>query len=98
MTRRIVVLIASLLAMALAAAGIQLFVPEGNTYTLTADVAQAPNLFEGGRVMVRGVQVGEITSVVPNQSSVRLTLEINSDVEVPADAELAVIPITVISD
>lgn len=98
MTRRIAVLIASLLAMAMTAAGIQLLAPERDTYTLTADVVQAPNLFEGGRVMVRGVQVGEITSVVPNENSVRLTLEVDSDVEVPADANLAVIPITVISD
>ena len=30
------------------------------TYTITAEVEQAPNLFEQGRVMVRGVEVGTI--------------------------------------
>lgn len=98
MTRRIVVFVSSLLALVLAAASIRLAMPAADTYTFTADVAQAPNLFEGGRVMVRGVQVGEITSVVPDEDRVRLTLEIDREVEVPADATLAVIPITVISD
>lgn len=68
------------------------------TYTVTADVEQAPNLFAGGRVMVRGVEVGEITQVEPRPDGVRVTIEIREDVDVPADATLSVIPITVISD
>ena len=68
------------------------------TYTVTADIEQAPNLFAGGRVMVRGVEVGEITSVEPSAGGVRVTIEIHEEVEIPADATLSVIPITVISD
>lgn len=68
------------------------------TYTVTADVESAPNLFEGGRVMVRGVEVGEITRVEPRAGSVRLTLEIRDDIKVPAKARLSVVPITVIAD
>lgn len=68
------------------------------TYTVTADIEQAPNLFAGGRVMVRGVEVGEITAVEPSAEGVRVTIEINEEVEIPADATLSVIPITVISD
>jgi phospholipid/cholesterol/gamma-HCH transport system substrate-binding protein len=71
---------------------------EVSTYTITADVEQAPNLFEGGRVMVRGVEVGSISAVVPRPEGVRLTLEINDDIKVPADARLSVVPITVIAD
>lgn len=70
----------------------------GETYMITADITQAPNLFEGGRVMVRGVDVGRIVGVEPRTEGVRLTLSINSDVPVPANATLAVIPVTVISD
>ena len=68
------------------------------TYSVTADVEQAPNLFEGSRVTVRGVEVGKITDVVPREDFVRVTLEIDGDVLVPADASLSVIPITVIAD
>jgi phospholipid/cholesterol/gamma-HCH transport system substrate-binding protein len=71
---------------------------ETPTYTLTADVEQAPNLFEGGRVMVRGVEVGEITEVDPGPDSVRLTLTLDGSVKVPMDARLSVVPITVIAD
>lgn len=68
------------------------------TYTITADVEQAPNLFENGRVMVRGVEVGEIVAVEPRTEAVRLTIEIRDAVKVPADARLAIVPITVIAD
>lgn len=68
------------------------------TYQVTADVAQAPNLFEGGRVMVRGVDVGAISRVEPRPDGVRLYIEIDEDVPIPAEATLSVVPITVISD
>ena len=72
--------------------------PANETYTVTADVEQAPNLFEGGRVMVRGVEVGTITNVEPRPDAVRVTMEIDEDVKVPADASLSIVPITVIAD
>jgi virulence factor Mce-like protein len=69
-----------------------------STYTITADVAQAPSLFEKGRVMVRGVRVGTITDVEPRQDAVRLTMAIDENVKLPKDAQLSVVPITVIAD
>lgn len=72
--------------------------PKVDTYTVTADVDQAPNLFDGGRVMVRGIEVGKIVGVEPEAGGVRLTMELESDVPVPADASLSVIPVTVIAD
>lgn len=71
---------------------------EGRGITITADVQEAPNLFEGGRVMVRGVEVGRITRVEPRSGSVRLSMEIDDGVRVPLDASLQVVPITVIAD
>lgn len=72
--------------------------PKNEFYTVTADVTQAPNLFAGARVMVRGVDVGKIADVEPFPDHVTLTLEIDEDVPVPADATLAIVPITVIAD
>lgn len=68
------------------------------TYTVTVDVEQAPNLFADGRVMVRGVEIGTITDVTPRPDSVRLTIEIDESVKIPADARLVIVPITVIAD
>ena len=99
MTKKGIAVITGVLLVASAlVAAIQVAAPASDTYTVTADVTQAPNLFEGGRVMVRGVEVGEIVDVEPRPDGVRLTFEIDSDVPVPADASLSVIPITVISD
>lgn len=96
--RRVAGIAAVSLVVVIIAATVLVAMPDLDTYTVTADVEQAPNLFEGGRVMVRGVEVGEIADVEPHEGSVRLTLELEEGVEVPADALLSVIPITVISD
>jgi phospholipid/cholesterol/gamma-HCH transport system substrate-binding protein len=88
--------------LALAVLGVTIWVVDNQgpvgTYRVTADVAQAPNLFEGGRVMVRGVAVGRIVDVEPESDHVRITMEIDDDVKVPENVSLSVIPITVISD
>ncbi|HYP24040.1 MAG TPA: MCE family protein [Actinomycetota bacterium] len=94
-------LISLLTTLALVAAGVATYTltrTEAATYTVTADVAQAPNLFEGGRVAVRGIDVGEIVDVEPRGSAVRVTMEIDESVTVPADARLSIVPITVIAD
>lgn len=96
--RRVAMVVGALLTVAAVIAAYQVMAPAADTYVVTADVTQAPNLFEGGRVMVRGVEVGEIVDVEPRPDGVRLTMEIDSDVAIPAEASLSVIPITVIAD
>lgn len=98
MRARLISLVTTLAVLGAGLAAYTLTRSEGATYTVTADVAQAPNLFEGGRVSVRGIEVGEIVSVEPRGEAVRVTMEIDEDVPVPADARLSVIPITVIAD
>ena len=98
MKARILSLLTTLAVVAAAGGAYALTRSEQPTYTITADVEQAPNLFEGGRVMVRGVQVGDIVDVEPRGDGVRLTMEIDEAVRVPAEARLSVIPITVIAD
>jgi phospholipid/cholesterol/gamma-HCH transport system substrate-binding protein len=98
MIRRLVSIV---VAAAVVVAGVVVFRsvrPEPEVYTLTADVVQAPNLFEDGRVMVRGVEVGRITEVEPRPDAVRITMEIDAGTKIPSDARLTVVPITVIAD
>ena len=91
--------IITFLVVAIVASGVYLTMGGGpGTYTITADVVQAPSLFENGRVMVRGVRVGTITDVEPRPEGVRLTMQIEDGVDLPADASLNVVPITVIAD
>lgn len=92
--------IASTVAFAVVAVSAGFIFSQGGSdrFRVTADVEQAPNLFAGGRVMVRGVEVGKILEVEPRPDAVRVTMEIDKGVSIPADAELLVIPITVISD
>jgi phospholipid/cholesterol/gamma-HCH transport system substrate-binding protein len=98
MRARVFSVVVAILVAAAVLAGFTIAAPADDGYTITADVIQAPNLFAGGRVMVRGVEVGEITAVEPRPEGVRLTLDIQEGVKVPADATLSVVPITVIAD
>jgi phospholipid/cholesterol/gamma-HCH transport system substrate-binding protein len=92
-------LITAFVVVAVVAAGsVYVLSDDKPTYTITAAVEQAPNLFEQGRVMVRGVEVGEIVAVEPDVDSVQVTMEIDETVKIPADAELTIVPITVIAD
>jgi virulence factor Mce-like protein len=95
---RLISLLTTLALVAGGAGAYALTRSEQATYTVPADVEQAPNLFEGGRVAVRGIEVGAITSVVPRGSGVRVTMEIEEGVRVPAGARLTIVPITVIAD
>jgi virulence factor Mce-like protein len=48
--------------------------------------------------MVRGVEVGRITDVEPREDVVRITMELQDGIDLPADAHLSIVPITVIAD
>ena len=96
--KRLISMLVTIAVLAAAGGAYVLTREEKEFFTVTADVEQAPNLFDGGRVMVRGVQVGAITEVTPGEDAVRLTIEIEKGTDIPADARLAVVPITVIAD
>lgn len=98
MRSKLISLVVALAVAGGAAAAFSLTGSSAPTYTVTAEIEQAPNLFEGGRVMIRGVEVGKLTGVRPGVDGVHLTMEIQEGAKIPADAELLVVPITVISD
>ncbi|MBW8487353.1 MCE family protein [Actinomadura parmotrematis] len=54
------------------------------TYRLTAYFAKAPSLYADSRVKVMGADSGTITAVKDEQTRVRVELEIDRDVPVPA--------------
>ena len=92
-------LVAPLLVLGLAVSGCGVVPGVGSdTITVTALLPDSAGLFEGNDVGVLGVPVGQVTSIEPDGSVVRVELEIDADREVPADAVAAVIARSVATD
>ncbi|MEJ2856731.1 MULTISPECIES: MCE family protein [unclassified Saccharothrix] len=65
---------------------------------VTAYFTAAVGVYEGSDVRVLGVKVGEVVGVVPEGGSVRVELEIDHDVDVPADARAVVVSPNIVAD
>jgi phospholipid/cholesterol/gamma-HCH transport system substrate-binding protein len=70
----------------------------GGTMTVTALMADSAGLFVGNDVGVLGVPVGKVTSIKPEGTHVRVTMSIDSDQPVPADAGAVVVARSVATD
>lgn len=66
--------------------------------TVTAHFPRAVSVYEGTDVRILGVNVGRVTSVVPEGSSVRVEIEYDAEHKVPADAQAAIITPTLVAD
>lgn len=66
--------------------------------TVKAHLADSAGLFVGNDVGVLGVTVGEITSIEPEGDRVVVTMQIDADQAVPADAGAAVVARSVATD
>ncbi|MFD0683194.1 MCE family protein [Actinomadura fibrosa] len=62
----------------------------GGSYRLTVYFAKAPSLYEDSRVKVMGADAGTITSVTDERNRVRVELDVDRDVPVPADVHAAI--------
>ncbi|MCA1839226.1 MAG: MCE family protein [Actinomycetota bacterium] len=71
---------------------------ENNTYRVTAYFEKTIGLFVRSDVRVLGVAVGKVVSVEPQGTSVRVVMQIASNVGVPKRATATIVPISLISD
>ncbi|SNS53256.1 MCE family protein [Rhodococcoides kyotonense] len=69
-----------------------------DSLTVTADFAYIDGIYPGSPVRVLGVPVGTVDAVDPQGSSVRVTMSVTSDIDIPADAEAFVMNPSVVSD
>ena len=69
-----------------------------DTYQVTAYFTKAIGLFPKSDVDILGVPVGEVESVEPIGSKVRVVMNISKEHKLPADAFAQIVPISVISD
>jgi len=70
----------------------------GEKITVTAYFADSAGLFVGNDVGVLGVPVGKVTDIEPEGDRVKVTLEIDADRAVPADAGALVVARSVATD
>jgi len=70
----------------------------GGKMKITALMSDSAGLFVGNDVGILGVPVGKVTAIDPDGENVRVTLEVDSDQPVPADAGAVVVARSVATD
>ncbi|GAB3194320.1 MCE family protein [Geodermatophilus arenarius] len=65
---------------------------------VTAYFGQAVGVYPGGDVRVLGIDVGEITDVVPMGDRVRVDMLVDDEYDIPADADAVVLAPSLVSD
>lgn len=92
MTRRALTLLGAALAVVLLAAGAQLgYRAAFGPWRVTAVFSSATAVYEGDDVRVAGVKVGRIAAIRPAGTTAEMTLEVDRDVRIPADARAVVV-------
>ncbi|UMG92310.1 MCE family protein [Nocardioides sp. TF02-7] len=93
--RRVVALVVVLVA---AAAVLNVASTPAEHRTVVAHFPRAVSVYEGTDVRILGVNVGEVTSVVPAGNSVRVEMEYDAGYDVPADAKAVIVTPTLVAD
>jgi phospholipid/cholesterol/gamma-HCH transport system substrate-binding protein len=75
-----------------------LIFPGGGSRNVTAHFDRAVAVYPGTDLRVMGVQVGEVTAVVPDGNSVRVEMRYDSKYKLPAGAKAAVVTPTLVAD
>ena len=83
--------------MVVAALGWVVLRPAGGI-ALTAYFGEAVGVYEGSSVRILGVDVGEITEVVPEGDRVRVEMMIDDDIQIPEQASAAIVAPSLVSD
>lgn len=96
MTRRLLRLAAALVSAVLLAAACSPSSGEGSQ-EVSAVFANTNNLFVGSEVRVLGIQVGEVTAIVPSGDHVRVDMVVH-DQPLPADVNAALTPVSLIGE
>lgn len=72
--------------------------PGSDGKTLTASFDRTVSVYEGSEVRVLGVPVGEVESVEPAGTTVKVTMRYDAETKLPADAKAVVVAPSVVGD
>jgi virulence factor Mce-like protein len=70
----------------------------GGTYEVDAEFTRAIGVYPGSPVRQLGIEVGKITDVENEGDVVRVTMQIEDDAELPADAYAVIVPVTALGE
>ncbi len=71
---------------------------KGSSTEITAYFDQSVGIYEDSDVRILGVEVGSVTSVIPQGEIVEVKMAVDSDVDIPADAKAVQITPSLVSD
>lgn len=80
------------------AAGVSMLGGGDERKTMTAYFPRAISVYEGSDVRVLGVPVGQIDSVTPEGTRVKIVMSYDADTLIPADAEAVIISPSIVGD
>ncbi|BBZ47186.1 virulence factor Mce family protein [Mycobacterium parmense] len=87
-------------ALALVAAlvgGVYVLTSTGNTRSVVGYFASAVGLYPGDQVRILGVPVGQVDSIEPRPSDVKITMSVSKDVRIPSDAKAIIVSPNLVS-
>ncbi|WP_110206744.1 MCE family protein [Nocardioides daejeonensis] len=90
-------IIPGIIVVLLAVAAFTMFRSEDRKY-LTASFDRTVAVYEGSEVRILGVRVGEVESVEPAGTSVKVKLWYDADINLPADAQAVIVTPNVVGD
>ncbi len=70
----------------------------GDTYQVTARFPEAIALYEDSDVKVMGVPIGTVTDIEIDGDAILVTMEIDADAPLPADAVASILPVSLIGE
>jgi len=88
----------AVLGIALLVAGVLFVKPDHGTRTVSAEFSRAVSVYVGTDVRVLGVNIGKVTRVTPAGDAVRVDMEYDATVPLPADAKAVVVTPTLVAD
>jgi phospholipid/cholesterol/gamma-HCH transport system substrate-binding protein len=93
MNRPRLVTVAAVALVALLVAGAAVLVRQAffGPHTITAYFPTATSIYPGDEVRVSGVKVGKIDSITPEGTQTKMTLKVDRDVSIPADAKAVIV-------
>jgi phospholipid/cholesterol/gamma-HCH transport system substrate-binding protein len=86
-----------LIAIVVALGGLYLALPGSGSRTVVAYFANSEGIYVGDNVSVLGVPVGTITGIKAVDGQVRVTMNVDSDIKIPAGAQAAIVAPSLVS-
>jgi phospholipid/cholesterol/gamma-HCH transport system substrate-binding protein len=85
------------LVVAVVAGGVYLMWPGRGSHQVVGYFTSAVGVYPGDDVRIVGVPVGSIKSIEPQADAVKITMTVNDDVKIPADARAAIVSPNVVA-